>query len=157
VRQILQSKSGIFGEKFNETSRKKGFPIAKGLHRNKSNEYLFEDREEKSLLRIMEGAGADILCFGHTHKPFHRILDGGTADSPRYRHAINIGSVGKPKDGDPRGCYAWIELDENSSLSKPDTIRVSFVRFEYDVEKSARAVEESILPDAYAAALRLGR
>jgi hypothetical protein len=27
---------GIFGEKFNETSRKKGFPIAKGLHRNKS-------------------------------------------------------------------------------------------------------------------------
>jgi hypothetical protein len=36
VRQILQSKSGIFGEKFNETSRKKGFPIAKGPHRNKS-------------------------------------------------------------------------------------------------------------------------
>jgi hypothetical protein len=37
VRQILQSKSGIFGEKFNETSRKKGFPIAKGPDRNKSN------------------------------------------------------------------------------------------------------------------------
>jgi hypothetical protein len=36
VRQILQSKSGIFGEKFNETSRKKGFPIATALHRNKS-------------------------------------------------------------------------------------------------------------------------
>jgi acetyl esterase/lipase len=35
----LQSKSGIFGEKFNETSRKKGFPIAKALHRNKSNVY----------------------------------------------------------------------------------------------------------------------
>jgi hypothetical protein len=34
VRQILQSKSGIFGEKFNETS-----PIAKGLHRNKSIQY----------------------------------------------------------------------------------------------------------------------
>jgi hypothetical protein len=36
VRQILQSKSGIFGEKFNETSRKKGLPIATALHRNKS-------------------------------------------------------------------------------------------------------------------------
>jgi len=32
-----QSKSGIFGEKFNETSRKKGFPIAKDHHRNKPN------------------------------------------------------------------------------------------------------------------------
>ena len=35
----------------------------------KINEYLFEDREEKSLLRIMEQADADIMCFGHTHKP----------------------------------------------------------------------------------------
>ncbi|MCW5922265.1 MAG: hypothetical protein KIS77_07980 [Saprospiraceae bacterium] len=36
----MQSKSGIFGEKFNEASRKKGFPFAKGLHRNKSNIFL---------------------------------------------------------------------------------------------------------------------
>ncbi|MDX1913019.1 MAG: metallophosphoesterase family protein [Saprospiraceae bacterium] len=35
----------------------------------KINEYLFEDRDEKSLLRILEGANADVLCFGHTHKP----------------------------------------------------------------------------------------
>jgi len=34
----------------------------------KINEYLFEDRDEKSLLRIMEHAEADIMCFGHTHK-----------------------------------------------------------------------------------------
>jgi len=37
VGQILQSKSGIFGEKFNEASREKGFFIAKAAHRNKSN------------------------------------------------------------------------------------------------------------------------
>lgn len=123
----------------------------------KINEYLFEDRDEKSLLRIMEGSRADILCFGHTHKPFHRVLNGGTADNPRYRHAINVGSVGKPKDGDPRGCYAWIEVDEDSSCADADSIRVSFVRFEYDIEKAARAVEKSILPDAYAAALRFGK
>ena len=41
------------------------------------NEYLFEDRAEKSLLRIMEDADADIMCFGHTHKPYHRILNSG--------------------------------------------------------------------------------
>jgi len=40
----------------------------------KINEYLFEDRDEKSLLRIMTDANADVLCFGHTHKPYDRIL-----------------------------------------------------------------------------------
>ncbi|NJW55484.1 metallophosphoesterase family protein, partial [Salinimicrobium oceani] len=48
----------------------------------KINEYLFEDRAEKSLLRIMEDADADIMCFGHTHKPYHRILNSGDAEKP---------------------------------------------------------------------------
>lgn len=70
----------------------------------KINEYLFEDRDEKSLLRIMEQADADIMCFGHTHKPYHRILSSESSElseNVHYRHAINIGSVGKPKDGNP--------------------------------------------------------
>ena len=123
----------------------------------KINEYLFEDREETSLLRILEGANADILCFGHTHKPYHRVLNSGTDTAPHIRHAINIGSVGKPKDGDPRGGYIILELDEHSNLHNENSIRVEFVRFEYDVEKAARAVEESPLPDAYAVALRVGK
>jgi putative phosphoesterase len=64
------------------------------------NEYLFEDREEKSLLRIMEQADADIMCFGHTHKPYHRVLNSAVENKNHFRHAINIGSVGKPKDND---------------------------------------------------------
>lgn len=123
----------------------------------KINEYLFEDREEASLLRIFEGAHADILCFGHTHKPYHRILNSGTNAEPHFRHAINIGSVGKPKDGDPRGGYVLLELDEHSTLRNENSIRVEFVRFEYEVEKAAKAVEQSPLPDTYATALRLGK
>ncbi|MBI5914558.1 MAG: metallophosphoesterase family protein [Bacteroidetes bacterium] len=123
----------------------------------KINEYLFDDREEKSLLRIVEGANANILCFGHTHKPYHRILNSSTVDAPHFRHAINIGSVGKPKDGDPRGCYVLLTLDEHSSVLDKNSIIVEFVRFEYDVEKAAGAVEESPLPDAYAEALRAAR
>ena len=123
----------------------------------KINEYLFEDREEKSLLRILEGANADVLCFGHTHKPYHRVLSAGTPEAPHFRHAINIGSVGKPKDGDARGCYVLLHFDETSSRQQADSIRVEFVRFEYDVEQAARAVEESPLPDAYALALRLAK
>ena len=123
----------------------------------KINEYLFEDREAASMLRILEGAQADILCFGHTHKPYHRVLNSGTDSEPYFRHAINIGSVGKPKDGDPRGGYVLLELDDKSRLGNEKSIRVEFVRFEYDVEKAARAVAESPLPDAYSMALRLGK
>lgn len=120
----------------------------------KVNEYLFEDRDEKSLLRIMEQAGADILCFGHTHKPYHRILTSGNTDKPHLRHAINTGSVGKPKDGDPRGCYVMLTLNENSSVLSKESIDVEFIRFEYDVEKAAKAVEDSPLPDQFAKMLR---
>jgi predicted phosphodiesterase len=119
----------------------------------KINEYLFEDREEKSMLRIMQDADADILCFGHTHKPYHRIL---SDEGDRFRHAINIGSVGKPKDGDPRGGYVLLHIDENGSITNKDSIRVEFIRFTYDIEKAAKAVEDSPLPNAYAESLRKG-
>jgi len=122
----------------------------------KINEYLFEDRDEKSMIRIMEGANADILCFGHTHKPYHRVLNTGTQQQPYYRHAINIGSVGKPKDSDLRGCYAILSINEEATVSGKDSIKVEFIRFEYDVEKAAKAVENSPLPNGYAEMLRRG-
>src|SRR5690606_28977652 len=122
----------------------------------KINEYLFEDREEKSLLRIMEQADADILCLGHTHKPYHRIIDSGLNGQNYYRHAINIGSVGKPKDGNPQGGYVMLTLNENSSVLEKDSIKVEFIRFNYDVEKAAKAIEDCVLPDAYADMLKRG-
>jgi putative phosphoesterase len=122
----------------------------------KINEYLFEEREEKSLLRIMEDAHADIMCFGHTHKPYHRILPTEPAENQHYRHAINIGSVGKPKDGDARGCYVILTINHDSSILSKDSVKVEFVRFEYDVEKAAKAVEDSPLPNEFADMLRKG-
>lgn len=122
----------------------------------KINEYLFEDRDEKSLLRIMEQADADIMCFGHTHKPYHRVLPTDPGDTQHFRHAINIGSVGKPKDGDPRGCYVILTINENSSNTNKESIQVEFIRFNYDIEKAAKAVEESMLPNEYANMLRNG-
>jgi len=122
----------------------------------KINEYLFEDRDEKSLLRIMEAADADIMCFGHTHKPYHRILNSGLDGQDHFRHAINIGSVGKPKDGSPQGGYVLLHIGDTSSIADKDSIRVEFIRFDYDIEKAARAVESSTLPDAYAESLREG-
>ncbi|GAA4390149.1 metallophosphoesterase family protein [Hymenobacter koreensis] len=120
----------------------------------KINEYLFEDRLEASFLRILEDASADILLFGHTHKPYHRTFAYQHEGATRYRHALNIGSVGKPKDGDPRAAYQLLYLDENTTLTDPHGVRSELVRVAYDVEKAARAVEASPLPNEYAAMLR---
>lgn len=122
----------------------------------KINEYLFEDRDEKSLNRIMEQADADIMCFGHTHKPYHRMLASEIDGQNRFRHAINIGSVGKPKDENSKGCYVMLTINEDSSISKRDSIQVEFCRFDYDIEKAAKAVEDSPLPNEYAEMLRKG-
>ncbi len=120
----------------------------------KVNEYLFEDRDEKSMLRIMEQADADVMCFGHTHKPYHRVLPTEITEDVHYRHAINIGSVGKPKDADPRGGYVLLTINENSSVKDKDSIQVEFIRFDYEIEKAAKAVEDSPLPNEYADMLR---
>lgn len=106
------------------------------------------------MLRIMEQADADILCFGHTHKPFHRIMPAEPTGNSRYHHAINIGSVGKPKDGNPQGCYVLLTIQAGSSFNDRDSVKVEFVRFDYDIEKAAKAIEESPLPDGYADMLR---
>ncbi|CAA9545257.1 MAG: hypothetical protein AVDCRST_MAG70-453 [uncultured Thermomicrobiales bacterium] len=65
------------------------------------NEYLFEDRDPRSLARIAQTADCDVLVFGHTHKPWIREIEGVLM--------INAGSVGKLKDGDPRA--AWVSID----------------------------------------------
>lgn len=111
------------------------------------NEYLLEDRAEADMLSVMDQAGADILLFGHSHLPYHRPLPGHSPERPAYRHAINTGSVGKPKDGDPRAGYVLIEW----LGSEP---HVTMVRVAYDVERAARAIEESSLPDEFADRLR---
>lgn len=119
----------------------------------KINEYLFEDRKDKSMIRMMERAQAHIMAFGHTHKPYHKTLKDRDGN---YRHAINIGSVGKPKDGDPRACYVMLQWENDLDLTRKDGLNVEFIRVAYDVENAAKAVEESPLPDAFADMLRNG-
>jgi len=113
------------------------------------NEYLFEDRPDASFLRMMRAEDCDVMCFGHTHKPFHRAVE-DEAGRWGIRYAINTGSVGKPKDGDPRAGYVILDIDPE----REEPVEVAFVRVEYDVERAASAVEESPLPDAFAEALR---
>ena len=103
----------------------------------------------------MEQADADIMCFGHTHKPYHRVLN-DTDGKLHFRHAINIGSVGKPKDGNPQGGYVILTINDHSSVLSPDFVQSELIRFEYDVERAAKAIEDSPLPNDYAESLRKG-
>lgn len=119
-----------------------------------NTEYLLEDKEEPAFLEIFKAANADILCFGHSHKPYHRIITETTANGPRNRHAINIGSVGKPKDGDVRGCYVMLTINNFSNTQTAESIDVAFIRVDYDIEKAATAIEASPLPNEFADMLR---
>ncbi len=109
----------------------------------KVNEYLYEDRPEASLERVLDLVEADVLVCGHTHLPYHRVLTSG-------RHVVNAGSAGKPKDNDPRACYLVLSV-EGKELS------VEFIRVPYDVEKAAQAIEATEMPDEFAEMLRKGK
>ena len=111
------------------------------VHRSprKVNEYLFEDKPARTFERIAAGADCDVLVFGHTHKPWVHEYGGVLF--------VNCGSVGKPKDGDPRGAFAVLEADGAGS------VRASIERFDYDAEAVAREVEEAGLPVEFAAKL----
>lgn len=119
----------------------------------KINEYLFEDHDEADLLSMMESENASIMAFGHTHKPFHRIMEDKNGS---YTHAINLGSVGKPKDDDNRACYVVVEITAATTMKAPDALKVEFVRVPYDIERVATQIEASPLPDVYADMLRKG-
>ncbi len=122
----------------------------------KINQYLFADFPEAGLLKMMEQAGADVMLFGHTHKPYHKAIPYERDGATHFRHAINIGSVGKPKDGDPRAGYVVLQVPADASTTVADSIDVQFMRVPYDVERAANAVEASELPDAFANMLRNG-
>ena len=101
----------------------------------KVNEYLFEDKPARTFERIAAGADCDVLVFGHTHKPWVREYGGVLF--------VNCGSVGKPKDGDPRAAFAVLELDG-------DEVVASIKRVDYDAEAVAREVAAAGLPGEYA-------
>lgn len=107
------------------------------------NEYLFADRDAASLARIARTAECDVLVFGHTHVPWDREIDG-----VRF---INTGSVGKPKDGDPRAGWVLLQVDEDGTFTS------SLHRVTYDVATTADAIRGTDgLPDRYAADIETG-
>jgi predicted phosphodiesterase len=106
------------------------------------NEYLSRDRDQRTYRRLAETETDDVLAFGHTHDPWFRSY-GNTL-------FVNVGSAGRPKDGDPRAAYVLLR----SSPEAP--VDVVIVRVAYDVEAAAEAVVAAGLPPTLAQMLRQG-
>jgi putative phosphoesterase len=104
------------------------------------NEYLFEDRPLSSFQRLAASSSADVIVFGHTHKPYTKEVDGVLF--------LNAGSVGKPKDGDWRACFGTLDLGERPTAA--------FGRVEYDVRSAAAAIRATELPHEFAADIETG-
>jgi predicted phosphodiesterase len=123
-----------------------GGPTAILLHGNQTlnTVYVTEDRTADFLAKMAASAGAkpgDVICFGHTHLPWHRVVGGV--------HVVNTGSVGRPKDGDPRAGYVLLDI-------RASGVEVEFVRVAYDVGMAARAIRASTLPNEFAEFLETG-
>ena len=106
--------------------------------------YVTEDRSDSFLEKMAADLGArsgDVVCFGHTHKPWQRVVN--------EVQFVNAGSVGRPKDGDPRACYVRIAADSSGIVAE-------FVRVPYDRESVAREILKSGLPHEFADVIRSG-
>lgn len=102
------------------------FLLVHATPRDPLDEYAINDADFWS--RRLGDVDANVICVGHTHHPY--VLEVGD------KLIINPGSVGQPRDGDPRASYAVIENQ-----------RVELKRVEYPVEDTVRIVLESNLPE----------
>jgi predicted phosphodiesterase len=106
--------------------------------------YWTEDRSDIFCTKMATLVGAragDVIAFGHTHKPWHRVVEGV--------HFVNTGSVGRPKDGDWRAGYVLLDVT-------PGGVNVQVVRVAYDLVRARNGILLSALPDAFADHLQTG-
>jgi putative phosphoesterase len=102
------------------------FLLVHATPRDPLDEYAHPDLDFWT--RRLQNVDADVICVGHTHQPY--VLQVGE------KLVINPGSVGQPRDGDPRAAYAVIEDN-----------RVELKRIAYPVEETIRTIQESSLSD----------
>ena len=115
-----------------------GYLICHGSPRDPLWEYVFDER---TAVLSMAATVAPRCCVGHTHVPARFVTGDGRA-------MINPGSVGQPRDGDPRAAYAL--LDTGTGL-------VTFERVEYDIALTQRRIRDRGLPAFLADRLAAGR
>jgi putative phosphoesterase len=102
------------------------FLLVHGTPRDPLDEYLLKDRD--TWARQLQNIDADIVCVGHSHMQFQLQIDKVVV--------LNPGSVGLPRDGNPRAAYAVIEDG-----------KIELKRVAYPVEETIARIESSALPE----------
>jgi diadenosine tetraphosphatase ApaH/serine/threonine PP2A family protein phosphatase len=138
-----------------ETRVEGDFTLAHGSPRDPIWEYLFSVPAARINLAAFE---TPYCIVGHTH---HQLTfrddegqveallvgDGGSLTLDARRCILNPGSVGQPRDGDPRACAMTIDTE---------TALVEWLRFDYDIAAVQAAIRATSLPGRLAERLELG-
>jgi putative phosphoesterase len=114
--------------------------LAHGSPRDPLNEYIYPDVSDFVLRSLVEESGGDLLLLGHTHVPFTQSHGSQLIGNP--------GSVGQPRDGDPRASYAILELT--------DEVEFEIRRVDYDIDAAASKIAAKGLPKGLADRLFMG-
>jgi len=104
-------------------------------------EHLTPETPQERFYELVRGVSADLVVFGHSHQPFVRLINGVWF--------VNTGSVGRPDDGDPRSCYAILEITDRDII-------VKHYRLVYDLDRTVNAIHDAHLPEAFAQMMILG-
>ncbi len=115
------------------------FYMIHGSPRNPLEEYVHPEELDYVFADFFNYTKSDIMVLGHTHVPFARRVG--------ERLIFNPGSVGQPRDLDPRASYAVLDTDARE---------VEIKRTEYDIEKTAKAIVEKGLSERLAVRLFRG-
>ena len=157
TRDLLDPDAHALLERLEPEGRAHGVALYHGSARDPVWEYVLSD---EAALATLELAGSPLVLVGHSHVALRVVqsgdgdLDGALAaggtelELGGVRALLNPGSVGQPRDGDPRAAYLALDLDAR---------RASFRRVEYDVERTQREIREAGLPELLAARLELGQ
>jgi predicted phosphodiesterase len=157
TREVLVPEARAFLEPLEPEGAAHGVALYHGSARDPVWEYVLSD---EAALATLELAGTPLVVVGHSHVALRVVqsgdgeLDGGLAaagtdlDLEGTRALLNPGSVGQPRDGDPRAAYLVLDLDAQ---------RASFRRIEYDIERTQREMREAGLPELLAVRLALGQ
>ncbi len=147
-----------FLDEMQETATVGSALLVHGSPRLPTREYVLpQDLKQPSKLRGVFGSFDAPICFcGHTHLPgvFTEDLQYSAAKSIGGEYAlddrraiVNVGSVGQPRDGDPRACYSTF-----------DGAKVRWHRVEYDVRRTMEKIQAiPALPSYLAERLSRGR
>jgi predicted phosphodiesterase len=129
------------------------------IHGSRRDPLLEYVRTRTTASAHMHQQQVPLSCVGHSHEQLVFAWDSATQSAsggpvrgsfeyvltPGVKHVINPGSVGQPRDGDPRAAWALLQRGV-----------ITFERTEYDVEQAVAAIIDAGLPSANAERLRTG-